>query len=136
MLDAPTPLLDERSLEALRKTRPWLYFLGVMSCLLIAFALILLLAGSIGLHTNQLRAAGLIGAGIGILLISLPTGITQLGYAAALSRVDESTPEDLPNAVALACVRQRNLWIVNAFTVGVLAVITVMQLVSSASLLS
>lgn len=136
MLDAPKPLLDEESLEALRKTRPWLYFLGILSCLLTALALILLLAGSIGLHTNQLRAVGLIGAGIGILVISVPAAITQLGYAAALSRVEESEPEDLPDAVALACVRQRNLWIVNAITVGVLAVVTVMQLISSASLLS
>ena len=135
MQNAVLPLLDDRSLDALRRTRPWLYFLGILSCLLAALSLILLLAGSIGLHTNHLKAAGLIGAGIGMLLISAPTAITQLGYATALSRVGESAPEDLADAVALACVRQRNLWIVNAFTVGLLAVITVIQLVSSASLL-
>jgi len=135
MQNAVPPLLDERSLDALRRTRPWLYFLGILSGLLSALALILLLAGSIGLHTDQLKAISLIGAGVGILLISAPAAITQLGYATALSRVAESTPEDLPDAVALACVRQRNLWVVNAFTVGLLAVITVIQLVSSASLL-
>ncbi len=123
------PLLDKDALDLLRRTRPWLYLLGVVSCIFSVFGLILLLAGIIGMHTNSAKASLLIGTGIAALLILLPSAITQLGYASALSRVEEAAPENLPEAVELACVRQRYLWIVNAITVGILAVTVMLQLV-------
>jgi len=126
---SPEPLLDKDALDALNRTRPWLYLLGVASCVLSALALILLLAGIVGMHTNSAKASSLIGAAIAALLIMVPSAITQLGYAAALSRVGQAAPEGLPEAVELACVRQRYLWIVNALTVGVLAATIVLQLI-------
>ncbi len=125
----PEPLLDEDALAALNRTRPWLYLLGVVSCVLSALALIVLLAGIVGMHTNSAKASVLIGAGIAALLITVPSAITQLGYAAALSRVGQAAPESLPEAVELACIRQRHLWIVNALTVGIIAATIVLQLI-------
>ena len=123
------PLLDDAALGALRRTRPWLYVLGILSCLGVGLGLILLVAGLLGLHVNSVQSSFLIGAAVGLLLIAVPTAVTQLGYATALSRVEEAAPADLPQAVEVACVRQRNLWVVNAFTVGLLVVMTVLQLV-------
>lgn len=126
------PLLDDAALGALRRTRPWLYVLGILSCLGVGLGLILLVAGLLGLHVNSVQSSYLIGAAVGLLLIAVPTAVTQLGYATALSRVEEAAPVNLPQAVEEACVRQRNLWVVNAFTVGLLVVMTVLQLVLGA----
>lgn len=125
----PRPLLDDAALDALRRTRPWLYLLGILSCLGVGAGLIMLVAGTLGMHVNSARSSFLVGGALGVLLIAVPTAITQLGYAMALSRVEEARPDELSGAVERACVRQRNLWVVNAFTVGLLAVMTVLQLV-------
>lgn len=128
----PQPLLDEPALDALRRTRPWLYLLGVLSALGVALGLIMLLAGFIGLGINSARSAYVIGAGVGLLVVTIPSAITQLGYAMSLSRVEEAPPGELPAAVETACRRQRNLWVVNAFTVGLLVIITLLQLILAA----
>ncbi len=129
-MPAPSsPLLDEKALDALRRTRPWLYLLGILSCLTAGLGLILLVAGSIALSVASGRASLLMGGGFALVLIALPTAVVQLGYALALSRVGEATGEALGAAVELACIRQRNLWIVNAFTVGLLLVWTLIHLV-------
>ena len=127
---SPDPLLDDAALAALDKTRPWLYFLGILACLGTAFAvLVLLIAFSIALHTA--RAHLLAWGGIVLLLISAPTAFVQLAYASALSRLSQARGAELPEAVELACVRQRSVWIVNAFTVGVLALVSLFQLLTT-----
>ena len=134
MHDTPPPLLDEKAFDALRRTRPWLYLLGTLSCLTAGLGLILLLTGGIGLSVNSVKASFLMGGGFALVLLALPTAVVQLGYALALSRVEKATADDLGAAVELACIRQRNLWIVNAFTVGLLLVGTLIHLVSSVGL--
>lgn len=125
----PGPLLDDAALDALRRTRPWLYLLGILSCLGVGAGLIMLVAGALGMHVDSARSSYLVGGALGVLLIAVPTAVTQLGYAMALSRIEEARPDELSGAVERACVRQRNLWVVNAFTVGLLAVMTVLQLI-------
>ena len=134
MHDPSSPLLDEKALDALRRTRPWLYLLGILSCLTAGLGLILLVAGSIGLSIDSGKASLLMGSGFALVLIALPTAVVQLGYALALSRVGETTGEALGAAVELACIRQRNLWIVNAFTVSLLLIGTLIHLVFSVGL--
>ncbi len=134
MHDTPPPLLDAKAFDALRRTRPWLYLLGILSCLTAGLGLILLLAGGIGLSANSGKASLLMGGGFALVLLALPTAVVQLGYALALSQVEKATADDLGAAVELACIRQRNLWIVNAFTVGLLLVGTLIHLVSSVGL--
>ena len=129
------PLLDDEALAALNKTRPWLYFLGILACLGTAFAalFVLLAALSIAMHRPQGRL--LLWGGIVLLLISGPTAFVQLAYASALSRVSRARRAELPAAVELACIRQRSVWIVNAFTVGVLAVVSLFQLLTALHLI-
>lgn len=129
------PLLDDKALAALNKTRPWLYFLGIVACLGTAFAALIILLAGIGVTMHVHRGPLMLGAGIALLLISAPTAFVQLGYAAALSRVSRSRAGELPEAVELACIRQRSVWIVNAFTVGVLALVMLFQLLTTLQLI-
>jgi len=95
------PLLDDKALAALNKTRPWLYFLGIVACLGTAFAALIILLAGIGVTMHVHR------------------GPLMLG----------------PEAVELACIRQRSVWIVNAFTVGVLALVMLFQLLTTLHLI-
>lgn len=128
-----SPLLDDAGLAALRRTRPWMYFLGVVSSILAAFGLILLISGSIGLHINQIQSTYLLGAGAAAELISLPTAITQLRYAAALTGISTASGGMLSEAIESACLRQRHLWIVNAYTVVLVAALTLLDLIRTAA---
>jgi hypothetical protein len=122
------PLLDDKALAALNRTRPWLYFLGILACLLAAFSVFAILIAVLGAEMHTSTAPKLLATGIVLLLISVPTAFVQLGYAAALSRVGQAGASEMAAAVELACVRQRNVWIVNAFTVGLMAMVTVFHL--------
>ena len=131
-MNAPRePLLDDEALTALDKTRPWLYFLGVLACFGTAFAALIIFLAAISMTMLHHRGPLLLWAGIVLLLISAPTAFVQLAYAAALSRVSQARGAELPGAVQLACIRQRSVWIVNAFTVGVLAVVSLFQLLTT-----
>lgn len=129
------PLLDERARDALRRTRPWLYLLGIVSSIIAAISLIMLVAGVIGLHINAGKSSVILGAALAGLLVSVPTAITQLLYAAALSRIESARASALDKAVDTACARQRLVWIVNAFTVLILIAGTLVQLLLHAPLL-
>lgn len=115
------PLLDEAGLAALNKTRPWMYLVGICSILFGVFALLALIGGLVGIGANPARAHLIIVAGTLALLVALPSAVVQMGYALALSRVNEATGAALSAAVELVCLRQRNLWIVNGLTAGLLA---------------
>lgn len=121
-------LLDDSALDALRRTRPWLYLLGIISSIMAAISVIMLAAGVIGLHINAGKSSEILAAAAVGLLISLPTAITQLRYAVALSRIESLKVSALSDAVDLACTRQRHVWIVNAFTVLILIAGTLLQL--------
>ena len=119
------PLLNDAGLAALDKTRPWMYLIGICSILFSFIALLALIGGLLGVSANPERAHLIMVAGITALIISLPSAIVQMGYAFALSRVNEASNPELGVAVELACVRQRNLWVVNGLTVGLLAVMLI-----------
>jgi len=134
-MNAPRePLLDDDALSALHRTRPWLYFLGILACIGAAFAALFILLAALDLAVNGAQGHLLVWAGIVLFLISAPTAYAQLAYAAALSRVTRAGRAELPGAVELACLRQRGVWIVNAFTVGVLAVVSFFQLLAALNL--
>lgn len=119
------PLLDEEALGALNRTRPWMYLIGIFSIVLACLSLLAVVGGLIGLGINPERAHEILRRGIVALVVCVPSAIVQLGYAQALSRINESTGADLGEAVELACVRQRNLWIVNGLTCGMLTLVLV-----------
>lgn len=93
------------------RTRPWMYFLGIVSVIVVALCLILVLAGAAGLGADRVRGtllilAGLIGAVVGTVVAAL-----QLRYASALSAVERADDNTLQQALEQACIRQRSLWI-------------------------
>ena len=130
------PILDAAALAALRKTRPWLYLIGIFSSVISVLALLALIGGLIGLHASPAQSHLLtLGAGF-TLLVSLPSAVAQLGYAFALSRIGEAAHDALEEALELACLRQRNLWFVNAITVALLVAWTVFGIIAPALVLS
>ena len=117
-MDNPAPLLDEEALDALNRTRPWMYLIGIFSIVLAGFGLLAVIGGIIGLGINPARAHDILLGGIVVLVVCVPSAVVQVGYALALSRVNEASGNELDEAVELACVRQRNVWIVNGLTAG------------------
>lgn len=124
MNDNP-PLLNDAGLAALNKTRPWMYLIGIVSIIGSFLSLLVVIGGLIGIGANPERAHLIMSAGIFGFIVSLPSAIVQMGYALALSRVSEAAGSELDAAVELACVRQRNLWIVNGLIAGLITVILV-----------
>lgn len=125
------PLLDDAALAALDKTRPWMYLIGICSILGSFLALLAVIGGIIGISANPERARLIMALGIGALVVSLPSAIVQMGYALALSRVNEASGSELAAAVELACVRQRNLWVVNGLTAGLIALLLLFTTITS-----
>lgn len=113
-MDETASALEPKALEALRKTRPWMLFLAVVTVIICAVMLIVLIAGIAGHATHPARANEMIGGGIAGLIVCIPIAVVQFGYAMALSDVEQARPGELERAIERACVRQRNLWIVTA----------------------
>ncbi|MGA7964963.1 MAG: hypothetical protein WCB49_03575 [Gammaproteobacteria bacterium] len=125
------PLLNEDALDALNRTRPWMYLIGICSLLVSLITLLAVIGGIIGINANPQRAHLILTSGFIGLIVSLPSAIVQLGYAFALSRVNEASGAALDAAVELACIRQRNLWVVNAIIASLLALIPVFSVVGA-----
>jgi|GEM_PF-2822567 len=131
MNEASAPLLDDKALAALNKTRPWMYLIGICSLLAGFLALLAVIGGIIGSSINPERAHMILAAGIAGFLVCVPSAVVQLGYALALSQVNEATGRGLVGAVELACIRQRNLWIVNGLIAGLATVLLVFSTIGA-----
>lgn len=131
-MDGTAPLLNDTALDALNRTRPWMYLLGVFSVILTCFGLLAVTGGLIGLGINPARAHQILGGGIALVVVCGPSAVVQLGYALALSRLGEASGPDQGTAVELACVRQRNLWIVNGLIAGLASVLLVIETLRAA----
>lgn len=126
-MEETAPALESNALEALRKTRPWMLFLAIVSVIVCAFMLIVLLAGIVGHATHPARSNLLLVVSIGGLIVGIPITIVQFGYAMALSDVEQARAEELEHAIERACVRQRNLWIVTAVVVALTGLALLLQ---------
>lgn len=128
-MNPPVIPVDPKGLDALHRTRSWIYLLAIVMTVACVFFGILLAAGTLGLGANPLEAHALMAAGIGGLAAGLPVAYFQFGYAIALSDVAEATGDSLVPAIERACVRQRNLWIATAVVLGVTGLMTLLQTV-------
>lgn len=120
-------MLEAEAVEALRRTRPWMYFLAVVTVILCVIMLCAIAAGVIGHATYPVRGGVLIAVGIGGLIVGIPIAIVQFGYAMAVSDVEQAQPAELERAIERACIRQRDLWFVNAIVVGLTGLVALLQ---------
>jgi len=128
------PCAPPNALESLRRTRPWVLFLGVMSIVGAVFSGLYVLLGLIGsLAAAGLHAAGahaganaMVGPMMGFVLVyggvmltvTILAAVWLLRYAGAIQTLTRA-PETGEQALERALVTQRKLWIM----LGVVAIV-------------
>lgn len=113
--------LTEGALLALRKTRFWMLFLGVVGVILAVIGGVMILAALLALHKNPQAGALLMTEGAILMVIFILFSVWQLGYSGALRRVTDDA-ETANAAIERALIKQRNLWV----TMGVIMIVVVM----------
>lgn len=126
-MDKPVLVLEPQAMEAFRRTRPWLYLIAITTIVVCVFMAIILIAGFAGRSANPGRADFMIAFAVAGLIIGIPAAGVQMGYAVALSDLMRADQGSLAPAIERACARQRNLWAVTAFAIGLGGLATLVQ---------
>ncbi len=101
--------VTDGALLALRKTRFWVLFLGVIGVILAVIGGIMILAALLALHRNMHAGVLLISEGVIFMAVFILLAVWQLGYSGALRQIEGDT-EAANAALERALLKQRSLW--------------------------
>lgn len=115
------------ALEALRQTRAWVKFLGVVSIVGACFAGLMLLVGAVVVAAKGPVAALYVLEGAVVLVVAVWYAIYWMGYSGSLRQLSE-TGEASREALDDALVKQRRLWVFQGILCIVLIVLFLLVL--------
>lgn len=122
--------VTQAAMDALKKTRGWVKFLGIVSIVMACFAALMLLIGAVALATKGLAGVVMVIEAAVILAAAVLYAIYWLGYSTSLKRLDDSGAS-IDEALDEALVRQHRLWMYQ----GILLVVVIVLAVAAAILL-